>query len=698
MLKRCSTTLLVGCVVLAGCGRGQPEPTASPDPAAPAAALVQVLAETPGSAQDNGNDVAFWIHPSDPKRSLVLVSAGTAGLEAFALDGTRAAHFTGGEFDFVDVSYGGGSGADSGATVIAYDRRERGLWALSIDPQSLAISAISKSAFQTGGEVTGLCTYRSAVTGDQYAFAATNGLLEQWKLYVADGEMRGTLVRTIPIGVGAAYCATDSTSRSVYVSEESVGIWKLAAEPEFEADRSAVDLVEPLGTLKEEVKGIAIYRVDASTAYLIATDAGDESYAVYDLADNKPLGRFKATAAAGNAELDAVGESEGLAATAYDFGGVHPGGLVAIFDESNEGGHGNAKLVRWSAVAEALKLSAAKAYEPRTVTAPEAITVVPDVETRPVDDFGDAADDIAIWAHPRDPALSLVIGTNKKRGIDVYDLKGKRVQLLDDGRVNNVDLREGFKLAGREVAVVAGSNRTYKSLALYRVDAQSRRLVNVADGVIELGLGDPYGLCMYHSAKSGDFFVFVNDSDGRFKQLKLIAAGDKIKAEVVREFALQSQTEGCVADDANGALYLGEEDKGLWRYSAEPDGDAQHTAIDTTADGGHLNADVEGMGLYLQPDGKGYLVVSSQGSNDYAVYRREGNNEFVGRFAVVANDALGIDGVSETDGLDVSSANLGGAYGQGIFIAQDGRNITPAETQNFKFVSWAKIATAMKLQ
>ena len=51
-----------------------------------------------------------------------------------------------------------------------------------------------------------------------------------------------------------------------------------------------------------------------------------------------------------------------------------------------------------------------------------------------------------------------------------------------------------------------------------------------------------------------------------------------------------------------------------------------------------------------------------------------------------------------TDGLDVSSANLGGAYAQGIFIAQDGRNITPSERQNFKFVAWAKIASAMKLQ
>jgi 3-phytase len=202
---------------------------------------------------------------------------------------------------------------------------------------------------------------------------------------------------------------------------------------------------------------------------------------------------------------------------------------------------------------------------------------------------------------------------------------------------------------------------------------------------------------MYKSAKTGDMFALVNDSDGKFKQFKLIASGEKVKAELVREFALESQTEGCVADDETGALYVGEEDVGVWRYSAEPDGGTTRVAIDTTADGGHLTADTEGMGLYLQPGGKGYLVVSSQGSNDYAVYRREGDNAYVGRFTVAANDAKGIDGISETDGLDVSSANLGGVYAQGIFIAQDGRNITPAERQNFKFVPWEKIASAMKL-
>lgn len=697
MLNRLTIALLMATAALAAC---EPAPDAAPAKLgdAPATAIeVSAFAETEGSAQDDGNDVAFWVHPTDPKRSLVLVTAGTGGLESFTLDGARAAQFTGGEFDYVDVTYGFKQGVDFGALVIAYDRKQRGLWALTIDPVTLAFKVASKTTFRTGGEVTGLCTYRSSTTADHYVFAAANGLLEQWKLYGSDTEVKGILVRTIPIGHGAGYCATDPQTQAVYITEESVGIWRLAAEPEFEANRTAVDLIAPFGALKEEIKGIAIYRVDASTAYLLATDVADESYTVYELANHKLLGRFKVAAATGRPDLDSVGESEGIAVSTFAFGGAFDGGLIAIFDESNEGGRGNAKLIRWGALAEPQKLKSARNSDPRVLPAPEALVVVPEVETAPVEDFGDAADDIAIWAHPTDPASSLVIGTNKKRGLEVYDLGGKRVQLLEDGRTNNVDLREGFELGGKKVALVAVSNRTFKSLGLYRVDSQSRRLVNVADGVIEVGLADPYGLCMYRSAKTGDMFALVNDSDGRFKQFKLIAAGNKVRAELVREFALESQTEGCVADDENGALYLGEEDAGLWRYSAEPDGGTARTSIDTTAEGGHLTADVEGMGLYLQPGGKGYLVVSSQGSNDYAVYRREGDNAYLGRFTVAANDARGIDGISETDGLDVTSANLGGAYAQGIFIAQDGRNITPAERQNFKFVPWAKIAATMKL-
>ncbi|WP_129775781.1 phytase [Peristeroidobacter soli] len=316
------------------------------------------------------------------------------------------------------------------------------------------------------------------------------------------------------------------------------------------------------------------------------------------------------------------------------------------------------------------------------------------VETEPVASANDAADDPAIWIHPTDPSRSLIIGTDKKNGLDVYDLAGKRVQTLSDGRLNNVDLRYGFALGGQEIAIVAATNRTDQTLALYAVDANGR-LSNVADGKVATGMADPYGLCMYRSA-AGEYFVFANDGDtGHFKQWQLEARGARVGARLVREFAVGSQAEGCAADDGTAALYVAEEDVGLWRYSAAPNGGDARTSVDTVAKG-NLTDDAEGVTIYYGPGSTGYLIVSSQGSNDYNVYRRDGDNEFIGKFAIVPRPA-GIDGTSDTDGIDVTSTSLGSAFPHGVFVAQDGKNTNPSAPQNFKLVPWERIAEALKL-
>ncbi|HET6565603.1 MAG TPA: phytase, partial [Xanthomonadales bacterium] len=165
----------------------------------------------------------------------------------------------------------------------------------------------------------------------------------------------------------------------------------------------------------------------------------------------------------------------------------------------------------------------------------------------------------------------------------------------------------------------------------------------------------------------------------------------------VREFKLDTQTEGCVADDETGDLYIGEEDVGIWKYSAEPDAGEARVAVDSVADG-NLTDDVEGLAIYFGPNGSGYLIASNQGADSYAVYERAGDNKFLGLFHVVADADTGIDGASETDGLDVTSANLGPAFPNGLFIVQDGRNISPDDRQNFKLVPWERIATEMGLE
>ncbi len=137
---------------------------------------------------------------------------------------------------------------------------------------------------------------------------------------------------------------------------------------------------------------------------------------------------------------------------------------------------------------------------------------------------------------------------------------------------------------------------------------------------------------------------------------------------------------------------------GLWRANAEPRGGQARTAVDAVATNPRIRDDVEGVGIYDLGGGRGYIVASSQGNDSYAVYRREGNRDYLGSFIVVADGASGIDGISETDGLEVTSRNLGPGLEHGAMIAQDGRNVLPSENQNFKIVSWTDIARALNLE
>ena len=70
-----------------------------------------------------------------------------------------------------------------------------------------------------------------------------------------------------------------------------------------------------------------------------------------------------------------------------------------------------------------------------------AAQVTADAETRPVGTVKeDAADDPAIWRNNADPAASLIVATDKKAGLYVYDLEGQQKSFAAGGLLNNVDL------------------------------------------------------------------------------------------------------------------------------------------------------------------------------------------------------------------------------------------------------------------
>src|SRR5262245_16350367 len=153
-------------------------------------------------------------------------------------------------------------------------------------------------------------------------------------------------------------------------------------------------------------------------------------------------------------------------------------------------------------------------------------TVTATVETDPVPNVGDAADDPAIWVNPADPAQSVIIGTDKLGGLAVYDLSGKQIQYLPDGQMDNVDLRDGFKLGGRIVTIVAASNRKDNSIAVYKINLQTRALENVAARKIKHGV-TVYGMCMYRSVKTGKFYYFGTSKSGNVEQWELFDSNGK---------------------------------------------------------------------------------------------------------------------------------------------------------------------------
>ena len=411
----------------------------------------------------------------------------------------------------------------------------------------------------------------------------------------------------------------------------------------------------------------------------------------------------------------------------------------------------------------AVVLAAAVAVLAMTTAPLQAATrlpgVTPRVETAALHDDeagGNAdADDPAIWRDAADPDRSLVIATAKQGGLRVYDLDAQEVQSIpapaapgpDDapGRFNNVDLLHGPRLGSDRADLAVTTDRGSDRLRVYRIDRHRAGgpLTDVTDpkapAVFSASQGEvneqrtAYGLATWTDQDSGRAFALVSQRERtRLALLELTAGPDgtvgyaKVRTlDLPATFRLPNgtswspcaepgelpQVEGMVVDPANGTLYAGQEDVGIWRLRADLTGTPKLIdkvreygvpgTYDETSEecvagadpgfgGTHLSADVEGLTLVSEDDGDGRLLASSQGDNTFAAYDREVSdaNEYEGGFRVPAA-AAPLDGSEECDGAAALNAPLGRRYPHGLLVVQDGHD-APGDPQrpstNFKFV------------
>lgn len=324
------------------------------------------------------------------------------------------------------------------------------------------------------------------------------------------------------------------------------------------------------------------------------------------------------------------------------------------------------------------------------------VTVTARAETTGV--TGDA-DDPAIWVNPADPLKSLVLGTDKDNGLHVYDLDGKDVAFFPDGSINNVDLRE-FRLNGETVWLAAGTERDRDELVLYVIRADgsvSRATPHRFAGIPEAGkkIAKIYGLAMSRDPATGRVWVLANFKTGHIAQYEVLdAGGGTVTLQQARILKVGSQPEGMVSDDRTGSLYVGEEDVAIWRFPAFPEGGDVAAQVAGIPSDCFPRDDIEGLAVYDGAAGR-YLLASSQGIHRVGVLSLEDPEKPVCA-GLVEIGAGTVDGVSETDGLDVVAAPLGPDYPEGMLVMMDDQNAD--FTTNFKFISFVDIKRALGLR
>lgn len=333
-------------------------------------------------------------------------------------------------------------------------------------------------------------------------------------------------------------------------------------------------------------------------------------------------------------------------------------------------------------------------YQQAWADAPDDTPVVEATATTdPVIDLCDAADDPAIWVSEDIPGGVLVLGTNKQSSVNAYDISGMLLNRASEiGAPNNVDIRR----YGQSLLAMA-SDKDHAEIEAFFINPLSGELTPLPGAPFKVDVEEEvYGFCLFHAETA--LYAFTTDKSGLVAQYQLEETDGNFSIDPVRTLRVDTQPEGCVVDDQSGHLFVGEEDRGIWRFEANAEASSDGTLIATTQPGGPLVADVEGLALYLgDTPGEGYLVASSQGDNTYAVFDRASPQTFRGRFQVAYQGEI----IGDTDGLDLTSQPIGNTYQRGLLVVQDGFIRDPAgnrRNQRFAYVSWANVEIALGLE
>jgi len=286
-------------------------------------------------------------------------------------------------------------------------------------------------------------------------------------------------------------------------------------------------------------------------------------------------------------------------------------------------------------------------------------------------------DDLCFWANGKDPSESRVFVSDKKaNSLFVYSLDGHLAQKIEVAKPGNIDIRRRVVLGGeasqmQPTDVVAVNVRADGwKVRVFSVSAVTYQLEPIDAG--GFATRPNYGSCLAYDSKSQKLsYIATSESSGvtQYEISRLIDG--RLACKEINHWDL-GKCEGIVADDETGKVYVAVEQEGIWQLSIDALNQKVPELVIALGKNG-LAGDLEGLTLATLEDTSRVLIVSSQGLDKFFVFDRQSPWNCRGSFQ--------IDGVTETDGIDLIQSNEIPHFPGGIFgchTSQLGHPITLA--------------------
>ena len=313
---------------------------------------------------DSVDDIAVWVNAENPSRSLILATlknnnqtpSKPLGILVYDLQGKQIQFLQGGSPNNIDIRYGYDHNGRQIPIIAVSHWLHNYVSLLTIDSNNLKLVQLTIENIDTGlHNALGLCLYKD---DDQfYYFVISNlGEVRQFRIH-SETRWSATQVRQFDLASNAEGCVVDDFYDKLYIAEASVGIWKYDADPKSNTAEKIISL-NWFGALKGDLEGVTIYDSGDGKGYLIVSSQGNSKFAIFDRVSNKHLGTFKIEPLR---DIDGTTKTDGIDATAVNYGPRFPSGFFIAQDDANESPEGaprhqNFKIVDWRVIQQQLDI------------------------------------------------------------------------------------------------------------------------------------------------------------------------------------------------------------------------------------------------------------------------------------------------------------------------------------------------------